>query len=89
MKNKFFVLFEFPPSKEKEKAMASGADIGLVGLAVMGENLALNILNHDFSIAVCMLSLFSSIIQSLFLLFVSDFSWIFFHLRQSDDFACE
>ena len=28
------------------------ADIGLIGLAVMGENLALNIADHGFNIAV-------------------------------------
>ena len=28
------------------------ADIGLIGLAVMGENLALNIADHGFTIAV-------------------------------------
>ena len=28
------------------------SQIGLIGLAVMGENLALNIANHDFSISV-------------------------------------
>lgn len=30
----------------------SEADIGLIGLAVMGENLVLNMLNNDFSVAV-------------------------------------
>ena len=28
------------------------ADIGLIGLAVMGENLALNIADHGFRVAV-------------------------------------
>ncbi len=32
--------------------MSSQADIGLIGLAVMGENLALNIADHGFNIAV-------------------------------------
>jgi 6-phosphogluconate dehydrogenase len=32
--------------------MAATADIGLVGLAVMGENLVLNMLNHGFTVAV-------------------------------------
>ena len=33
--------------------MASGdADMGLIGLAVMGENLALNMLNHGYKVAV-------------------------------------
>jgi len=31
---------------------AATADIGLVGLAVMGENLVLNMLNHGFTVAV-------------------------------------
>ena len=30
----------------------SSADIGLVGLAVMGQNLALNIADHGYRIAV-------------------------------------
>ena len=32
--------------------MSTQSDIGLIGLAVMGENLALNIANHGFPIAV-------------------------------------
>ena len=32
--------------------MAATADIGLIGLAVMGENLALNIADHGFKVAV-------------------------------------
>eukprot|EP00008_Paramoeba_atlantica_P003508 CAMPEP_0201482296 /NCGR_PEP_ID=MMETSP0151_2-20130828/6589_1 /ASSEMBLY_ACC=CAM_ASM_000257 /TAXON_ID=200890 /ORGANISM="Paramoeba atlantica, Strain 621/1 / CCAP 1560/9" /LENGTH=514 /DNA_ID=CAMNT_0047864937 /DNA_START=72 /DNA_END=1617 /DNA_ORIENTATION=- len=32
--------------------MADKADIGLIGLAVMGENLALNMLNHGYRVAV-------------------------------------
>src|SRR6266581_1798374 len=32
--------------------MAQQSDIGLIGLAVMGENLALNIANHGFQISV-------------------------------------
>jgi 6-phosphogluconate dehydrogenase len=32
--------------------MASQADIGLIGLGVMGQNLALNIADHDFEVAV-------------------------------------
>ena len=32
--------------------MTQQSDIGLIGLAVMGENLALNIANHNFSISV-------------------------------------
>ena len=32
--------------------MASQAEIGLIGLGVMGQNLALNIADHDFEIAV-------------------------------------
>src|SRR5207249_957920 len=32
--------------------MSAQSDIGLIGLAVMGENLALNIANHGFPIAV-------------------------------------
>jgi 6-phosphogluconate dehydrogenase len=31
----------------------SAADIGLIGLAVMGENLALNMASHGFTVAVC------------------------------------
>jgi hypothetical protein len=53
--------------------MAALADIGLVGLAVMGENLALNILNHGYSVAVC-----THISVSLTKRCASDFS--FFHL---------
>jgi 6-phosphogluconate dehydrogenase len=30
----------------------SQADIGLIGLAVMGENLVLNMANHGFTVAV-------------------------------------
>ena len=30
----------------------SSADIGLIGLAVMGENLVLNMANHGFTVAV-------------------------------------
>lgn len=30
----------------------SSADIAMIGLAVMGENLALNMLNHGFTVAV-------------------------------------
>ena len=29
------------------------ADIGLIGLAVMGENLAMNMESHGFTVAVC------------------------------------
>jgi 6-phosphogluconate dehydrogenase len=32
--------------------MTAQADIGLVGLAVMGQNLALNIADHGYTIAV-------------------------------------
>ncbi len=32
--------------------MAEQADIGLIGLAVMGQNLALNIADHGYNIAV-------------------------------------
>ncbi|MDR3666597.1 MAG: NAD(P)-binding domain-containing protein, partial [Ignavibacteriaceae bacterium] len=32
--------------------MANKADIGLVGLAVMGENLVLNMESHGFTVAV-------------------------------------
>ena len=32
--------------------MASQAEIGLIGLGVMGQNLALNIADHDFGVAV-------------------------------------
>ncbi len=32
--------------------MAATADVGLIGLAVMGENLALNIADHGYKVAV-------------------------------------
>ena len=32
--------------------MNNKADIGLIGLAVMGENLVLNMASHDFTVAV-------------------------------------
>jgi 6-phosphogluconate dehydrogenase len=38
--------------RRKEYVMADGADMGLVGLAVMGENLALNMASRGFSVAV-------------------------------------
>lgn len=34
------------------EVMQAAADIGLVGLAVMGQNLALNIADHGFKVAV-------------------------------------
>src|ERR1019366_9518197 len=37
--------------REREQNMAENA-IGLVGLAVMGENLAMNMRNHGFSVSV-------------------------------------
>jgi 6-phosphogluconate dehydrogenase len=33
--------------------MAEQADIGLIGLAVMGQNLVLNMDDHGFTVAVC------------------------------------
>jgi 6-phosphogluconate dehydrogenase len=36
----------------EKKGLAMSADIGLIGLAVMGQNLALNIADHGFGIAV-------------------------------------
>ncbi len=42
-----------PTGKVKEHAMAnSTADIGLIGLAVMGENLVLNMESHGYTVAV-------------------------------------
>jgi 6-phosphogluconate dehydrogenase len=32
--------------------LASGADLGVIGLGVMGENLALNVTDHGFSVAL-------------------------------------
>src|SRR3954463_4187925 len=35
-----------------DQAPASSADVGLIGLAVMGQNLALNMADHGFKVAV-------------------------------------
>ena len=40
-----------------ETEVVTQADIGLVGLAVMGQNLVLNMNDHDFTVAVYNLSL--------------------------------
>ena len=32
--------------------MGTGADVGLIGLAVMGQNLVLNLADHGYSVAV-------------------------------------
>ena len=37
---------------QASKTAASESDIGLIGLAVMGENLVLNMANHGFKVAV-------------------------------------
>ena len=39
-------------NKEERKSMEQKADIGLIGLAVMGENLVLNMESHGFTVAV-------------------------------------
>jgi len=39
-------------NKEEIKSMEQKADIGLIGLAVMGENLVLNMESHGFTVAV-------------------------------------
>jgi 6-phosphogluconate dehydrogenase len=42
---------EFAATGQQEQNMKK-ADIGLIGLAVMGENLVLNMANHVFTVAV-------------------------------------
>src|SRR5271168_708405 len=42
----------FPQSTARNPAMAATADIGLIGLAVMGENLVLNMESHGYTVAV-------------------------------------
>src|SRR5262245_21736548 len=41
-----------PSGKTPMSTRSATADIGLVGLAVMGENLVLNMANHGFTVAV-------------------------------------
>jgi 6-phosphogluconate dehydrogenase len=40
------------PARTRNKTMAEPAEIGLIGLGVMGQNLALNIADHGFPVAV-------------------------------------
>ena len=46
------VEFPFTRSPAEETPMTPTADIGLIGLAVMGENLALNIESRGYTVAV-------------------------------------
>ena len=49
---KLFGLAQQDQAPKEEKKMAAKADIAVVGMAVMGQNLALNMNDHGFAVAV-------------------------------------